>query len=149
MVIQARKAVKAIDGVKEVKIDIVDPAGPAQSTHQPPAGAMPVVAGPAPLEHLGRIIAVSSGKGGVGKSTVAGNIAIALAQAGHRVGLMDADIYGPNIPRMFGVFEKPPWNRPMAVRAPLTMTTSSISMSPRHAADDGRVTAGLRGVHRV
>ncbi len=107
VVIQARKAVKAIDGVKEVKIDIVDPAGPAHQTHQPPDN-VPVPAGPAPLAHLGRIIAVSSGKGGVGKSTVAANIAIALAQAGHRVGLMDADIYGPNIPRMFGVFEKPP-----------------------------------------
>jgi ATP-binding protein involved in chromosome partitioning len=65
-------------------------------------------AGPAPFAHLGRIIAVSSGKGGVGKSTVAANLAIALAQGGKRVGLMDADIYGPNIPRMFGVFEKPP-----------------------------------------
>lgn len=109
VVIQARKAVKAIDGVKEVKIDIVDPAGAPTHTHQPPAGAMPVAAaGPAQLDHLGKIIAVSSGKGGVGKSTVAANIAIALAQAGHRVGLMDADIYGPNIPRMFGVFEKPP-----------------------------------------
>jgi ATP-binding protein involved in chromosome partitioning len=44
----------------------------------------------------------------VGKSTVAVNLAVALAQAGHRVGVMDADVYGPNVPRMFGVFEKPP-----------------------------------------
>ncbi len=108
VVIQARKAVKAIEGVKEVKIDIVDPAGAPTHSHQPPADTVPMNAGPAPLAHLGKIIAVSSGKGGVGKSTVAANIAIALAQAGHRVGLMDADIYGPNIPRMFGVFEKPP-----------------------------------------
>ena len=108
VVIQARKAVKAIEGVKEVKIDIVDPAGAPAHSHQPPADSIPMPTGPAPLAHLGKIIAVSSGMGGVGKSTVAANLAIALAQAGHRVGLMDADIYGPNIPRMFGVFEKPP-----------------------------------------
>ena len=108
VVIQARKAVKGVEGVKDVKIDIVDPAGTPGHTHQPPADSIPMPSGPAPLAHLGKIIAVSSGKGGVGKSTVAANLAIALAQAGHRVGLMDADIYGPNIPRMFGVFEKPP-----------------------------------------
>ena len=58
--------------------------------------------------NLGRVIAISSGKGGVGKSTVAANLAVALVQQGIAVGLMDADVYGPNIPRMFGVFEKPP-----------------------------------------
>jgi ATP-binding protein involved in chromosome partitioning len=53
------------------------------------------------------VLAISSGKGGVGKSTVAANLAIALAKSGRRVGIMDADIYGPNIPRMFGRFERP------------------------------------------
>jgi ATP-binding protein involved in chromosome partitioning len=112
LVREARAAVTAIEGVRreDVKISVVDPSGPVRATHAPP-GASPVVPPPpAPLEqpNLGRIVAVSSGKGGVGKSTVAANLAVALAAAGHAVGLMDADVYGPNIPRMFGTFEKPP-----------------------------------------
>ena len=63
---------------------------------------------PVAYPHLGNIIAISSGKGGVGKSTVATNLAIALAKGGARVGLMDADIYGPNVPRMMGVNAPPP-----------------------------------------
>ncbi|HZN98380.1 MAG TPA: Mrp/NBP35 family ATP-binding protein, partial [Gemmatimonadales bacterium] len=65
---------------------------------------------PQPVDqpNLGTIIAVSSGKGGVGKSTVAANLAVALAQNGLQVGIMDADVYGPNIPRMFGIFDRPP-----------------------------------------
>lgn len=75
---------------------------------QRPAAPKPTPA-PTPVAYpdLGQIIAVSSGKGGVGKSTVAVNLAVALAESGARVGLMDADIYGPNIPRMLGV-EGPP-----------------------------------------
>ena len=55
------------------------------------------------LPQTKHVVAVASGKGGVGKSTVSTNLAVALAQAGHKVGLMDADIYGPNIPQMLGV----------------------------------------------
>jgi ATP-binding protein involved in chromosome partitioning len=113
LVREARKALQEIEGVKEVKINVVDPAGPARVTHGPPgpppqSGAAGVPA-PTPQEmpDLGRVIAVSSGKGGVGKSTVAVNLAIALARRGLKVGLMDADIYGPNLPRMFGLFERP------------------------------------------
>jgi ATP-binding protein involved in chromosome partitioning len=77
---------------------------------QEPQSQRAAVPAPSPIAypHLGNIIAVSSGKGGVGKSTVATNLAVALAQQGARVGLMDADIYGPNIPRMMGVNAPPP-----------------------------------------
>ncbi|MFW9618077.1 MAG: P-loop NTPase, partial [Sulfurospirillum sp.] len=58
-----------------------------------------------------KVIAISSGKGGVGKSTVAANLAVGLAQSGLQVGLLDADIYGPSIPRLLGVAsEKLQWN---------------------------------------
>ncbi len=76
---------------------------------QPGRAAPPTPAAPTPVEYpqLGRVIAVSSGKGGVGKSTIAVNLACALAKQGARVGIMDADIYGPNLPRMMGVSEAP------------------------------------------
>jgi ATP-binding protein involved in chromosome partitioning len=76
---------------------------------QEPASKRAAVPAPTPVTYpnLGNIIAISSGKGGVGKSTVASNLAISLARQGARVGLMDADIYGPNIPRMMGVDEQP------------------------------------------
>jgi ATP-binding protein involved in chromosome partitioning len=64
-------------------------------------------AGPAAVPGVRRIIAVASGKGGVGKSTVAANLAVALAREGKAAGLLDADIYGPSIPRMMGVSERP------------------------------------------
>lgn len=64
---------------------------------------------PVSLEKVKNIIAVSSGKGGVGKSTVAANLAVALVQKGYKVGLVDADIYGPSIPKMFGCEDAQPY----------------------------------------
>jgi ATP-binding protein involved in chromosome partitioning len=68
------------------------------------ANAMPA---PTALPGISKIVAVGSGKGGVGKTTVAVNLAIALSRLGQRVGLMDADIYGPNIPLMMGSTQQP------------------------------------------
>lgn len=68
----------------------------------------PVASAPKPvLPGVKNIIGISSGKGGVGKSTVAANVAIALAARGYKVGLLDADIFGPSMPRMFGVEDEP------------------------------------------
>jgi ATP-binding protein involved in chromosome partitioning len=64
-------------------------------------------AGPQPLPGIRHIIAVGSGKGGVGKTTVAVNLSIALTKLGNRVGLLDADVYGPNVPLMMGTREQP------------------------------------------
>ncbi len=121
---QVRQALERVEGVTDVRVDVKDaaeaaPAGPASAGparartlpvmgDQTPAPRAPAAPTPVAYPGLGRIIAVSSGKGGVGKSTVTTNLAIALVKAGYRVGLMDADIYGPNIPRMMGVDEAPP-----------------------------------------
>lgn len=114
LVRSARSAVAAVDGVRKdaIKINVTNPAGPTRATHGPPmstpaSAEMPPAPQPMDQPNLGKIVAISSGKGGVGKSTVAANLAVALAQAGFQVGVMDADVYGPNIPRMFGVNERP------------------------------------------
>ncbi len=62
---------------------------------------------PQPVPHVRHVIAVASGKGGVGKSTVAVNLAVALAKLGLKVGLLDADVYGPSAPRMLGLTDEP------------------------------------------
>ncbi len=85
------------------------------TAHKPPAQPAPAAGHghghgqkpPLLLPDVKAIVAVASGKGGVGKSTVAVNLAASLARAGHRTGLLDADIYGPSLPRMLGLSRKP------------------------------------------
>ena len=63
--------------------------------------------GPQPLPGVAHVVAIGSGKGGVGKTTVAVNLAVSLGKMGYKVGLIDADIYGPNVPMMLGVSRQP------------------------------------------
>jgi ATP-binding protein involved in chromosome partitioning len=105
LVRETKLALKEVTGITDVKVNVVEPQGSAPGRAVPSAPPSPPSA--TDLGHLGRILAVSSGKGGVGKSTVSANLAVELARRGSRVGLMDADVYGPNIPRMFGLTDKP------------------------------------------
>jgi len=81
----------------------VPPSGGHDHAHKPAPR-------PQPVPFVKRVVAVASGKGGVGKSTVAVNLAVALARGGLKVGLMDADIYGPSVPRMLGLKAQPKIN---------------------------------------
>ncbi len=116
----AEAAVAALPGVDHVSVLLTahGPASPAAK--QAPQGEAPSLkigrhptpqapgqTGPQRVAGVDRILVVGSGKGGVGKSTVASNLAVALARQGRRVGLLDADMYGPSQPRMMGVNKRP------------------------------------------
>jgi len=128
---EAEAVLKALPGVERAQVVLTADrvAGHAGHAHEPPVpagtvrmrrntqvsaaakaqGAPPEVRPPAGLKpaHVAHVIAVASGKGGVGKSTVAVNLAVALAMLGRRVGLLDADVYGPSVPRMTGLNDEP------------------------------------------
>jgi ATP-binding protein involved in chromosome partitioning len=103
-----RAAVAGVPGVASLDLRIESAASPLKVVGaQPAAGAASSLLEGGPLARIRHVLAVASGKGGVGKSTVAVNLAVALHELGASVGLLDADIYGPSIPLMMGVDEKP------------------------------------------
>jgi ATP-binding protein involved in chromosome partitioning len=93
-------ALRPLPGLRSVELQLTPPRDVRPHSEHPRA--------PHRLEGVRQVVAVGSGKGGVGKSTVAVNLAVAMAECGVRVGLLDADAYGPNVPRMMGVGELPP-----------------------------------------
>ncbi|MEB3255677.1 MAG: Mrp/NBP35 family ATP-binding protein [Synechococcaceae cyanobacterium] len=109
---EARSALLALNGIDDVQIELAQPAAPPSSGPIGGAGHGPGGHGQMPerqpIPGVHTVIAVSSGKGGVGKSTVAVNLACAFVAQGLRVGLLDADIYGPNAPTMLGVADRTP-----------------------------------------
>jgi ATP-binding protein involved in chromosome partitioning len=100
---EALAAIRQLDGVGSARVDLELSLPPSQAQQQQQATARD----PRLIPEVRHVVAVASGKGGVGKSTVAANLAVSLAARGHRVGLLDADIYGPSVPTMFGIRDRP------------------------------------------
>jgi len=95
----SEQALRALPGIGNVTVQV--------EVYAPAAKAVPGSQGPTAIKGVKHVLAIASGKGGVGKSTVAANLALALAKTGASVGLCDCDIYGPSIALMFGSRERP------------------------------------------
>jgi Mrp family chromosome partitioning ATPase len=124
----ARQAVLALDGVEDVQVNLremtmeeKERVWPKQDQQQKKEGVA------LHLNHIDRVLAVMSGKGGVGKSSVAAMLAVALRRQGKRVGVLDADITGPSIPKMFGLRGAPPAG-PVGI-LPATTSSGILAMS--------------------
>jgi ATP-binding protein involved in chromosome partitioning len=99
---ESERVIKELPGVTAVHVEVKQKPGA-----QTPGGGAGPWAGQNKVPGIRRVVAIASGKGGVGKSTCSVNLACALTYLGHRVGLLDCDIYGPSIPLMMGINERP------------------------------------------
>lgn len=116
MAAEARQAVSALPGVQDVQIQLTASTGGFQQTVDL-------------IPNVRNTVAIASGKGGVGKSTVAANLAIALARAGAKVGLMDTDVYGPSIPMLMGGTNLPEMSGQNLIKPPMEHGIKIISMA--------------------
>jgi ATP-binding protein involved in chromosome partitioning len=122
------RTVSALPGVQSVEVPVDDRTPPKQAPRGPHGQSPDPFADRAKLPGVGKVIAVASAKGGVGKSSVAVNLALALADAGHRVGLLDADVYGPSVPTMLGIHEQPEVTADRKIFPVMAMGLQVISM---------------------
>lgn len=137
---ECEAAVGKLSGVKEVRIALTaHREGPAKEPSAPRnAVPPPKPPPPKPLAGVNKIIAVASGKGGVGKSTTSVNLAIALAQSGLNVAILDADIYGPSVPKMLGEGARPDFTPDDRIRPVSRHGIKAISMG--HLVPEERAT---------
>jgi ATP-binding protein involved in chromosome partitioning len=98
---ESERALRALPGVNTVQVEVNQPAAATAATPQGPWAQQNRIPG------IRRVVAIASGKGGVGKSTVSVNLACSLQHLGAKIGLLDCDIYGPTIPLMMGVHQRP------------------------------------------
>src|SRR5438034_7220622 len=105
---QVQREVGGLPGVVSVRLafDVMSPDERAALTHKL-RGGVSAEEGAIQLDPATRVVAVVSGKGGVGKSSLTVNLAVALSEAGRRVGILDADVYGHSIPHMLGISQRP------------------------------------------
>ena len=103
----AEAAIRALPGVRQALVGLTADKAPSGASANAPAPGARATSKAAALPGVTHLIAVASGKGGVGKSTTACNLALGLAALGLRIGILDADIYGPSQPRLFGLRGKP------------------------------------------
>jgi len=112
IIAEAKAAVLALNGLKEVEVELTEMSAEEKKRILPDHDQQGVAER---FNHIERVIAVMSGKGGVGKSLVAGLLAVALRREGHQVGVLDADITGPSIPRMFFPTRQWPQGGPLGI----------------------------------